>query len=99
MNRSWKALGDFVLLGKEEAVNDYGIIVDTPFKVISGGGFVPIDLYEGDIVSVNVSTEELTKLEPSNPTSPVAIHYNKIQAVLSEQEAPEIMYADTSDLL
>ena len=99
MNRSWKALGDFVLLTKHEHENDYGLIVDSPLRVISIGGFVPIDLVEGNIVSLNVSASELSKVEPSNPTSPLVVHYNKISAVLLEEPIAEIMYADTSDLL
>jgi len=99
VNRSWMALGDFVLISTHEQENDYGLIVDAPLRVVSIGGFVPIDLVEGNIVSLNVSVSELSKVEPSNPTSPLVVHYNQISAVLLEEPMAEILYADTSDLL
>ena len=68
MERSWKALGEFVLVAKHEEVSDYGLLVDAPYVVLSVGGFVPVELYEADIVSVNGTTTELNKVEPSNPT-------------------------------
>ena len=86
MERSWKALGEFVLVTKHEEVSDYGLIVDAPYVVLSVGGFVPVELYQADIVSLNVNPTELNKVEPSNPTSPLMAHYTAIGAVLSGEE-------------
>ena len=86
MDRSWKALGEFVLVTKHEEVSDYGLIVDAPYVVLSVGAFVPIDLYQADIVSLNVNPTELNKVEPSNPASPLMAHYTVIGAVLSGEE-------------
>ena len=81
-NWSWKAVGDFVLLQKDEGQNKLGLIIDAPYIVASLGEFVPTDLVEGDRV-VLCDDAEPTHLEPSNPHSPCVVHYTKICAASS----------------
>jgi hypothetical protein len=75
----WRAVGDFVLLTKDDGKSNSGLIIDAPHIITSIGEFVPTDLTEG--VSVVLCDDaELTHIEPSNPNSPFVVHYTKICA-------------------
>jgi len=101
VNRNWKALGEFVILAKYESHNEFGLIIEQPFEVQSVGGFVPIDLNMGDHVVLR-SDSFTTLLEPSNPTSPISVHYTDLVA-FSLQEGEHITmeeyYGESEDLL
>ena len=79
MNKVWKAVGEFIILAKDEVKSNSGLILDAPLIVMSVGGFVPVDIECGESVVVT-SDAELTLLEPSNPNSPCSVHYSKICA-------------------
>lgn len=101
MNRCWKALGEYVLLAKYDAENEFGLILEQPFSIHSVGGFVPIDLTEGDHVVLH-SEAVYTQIEPSNPTSPISVHYSDLVAFSleeGEQISMEEYYGETEDLL
>lgn len=75
----WRAVGDFVLLTKDDGKSNSGLIIDAPYIVISIGEFVPTDLTEG-ISVVLCDDTVLTHIEPSNPNSPYVVHYKNICA-------------------
>jgi len=90
VRRSWKALGEYVLLERTIEENEFGLIVNGLLKVYDVGSSVPIELYNGDYV-VLLGGAEQHFIEPSDPTSPVMVHYTKLGAVFDEVLAVELM--------
>ena len=99
MLRSWKALGEYVLLAKFQAQSEFGLIIETPYEIQSVGGFVPIDLTIGDHVFLSKDAN-ITLLESSNPTSPTSVHYSEICAFSIQQGQEDYLYTEEeADLL
>lgn len=101
MNVSWKALGEFVILAKYDAQNEFGLIVEQPFEVQNVGSFVPIDIEMGNHVVLREDAF-YTTLEPSNPTSPISVHYTDLVAFSThdgENISMEEYYGESEDLL
>ncbi len=88
MSRTWKALGDFIILAKDEVKSNSGLILDSHYIVASVGGFVPVDIECGEVVVLS-DDAELTHIEPSNPNSPCAVHYSKICATSLGDDEPD----------
>lgn len=88
MSKAWKAIGDFIILAKDDVKSNSGLILDAPYTVMSVGGFVPIDIECGEVVVLS-DDAELTHIEPSNPNSPCAVHYSKICATSFGDNKPE----------
>tara|TARA_B100001175_G_C19482446_1_gene627902 strand:+ start:78 stop:362 length:285 start_codon:yes stop_codon:yes gene_type:complete len=80
VSKVWKAIGDFVILAKDDAKSNSGIILDTDYIIVGVGGFVPVDIECGDGVAL-IANAEPTLLEPSNPNSPIAVHYSNICSI------------------
>jgi hypothetical protein len=79
VSKAWKAIGDYIILAKNDVKSKSGLILDAPYIVMSIGGFVPIDIECGVAVVLSGDAEP-TYLEPSNPNSPCAVHYRNICA-------------------
>lgn len=75
----WKAIGEFVLLAKDDGKSKSGLIIDAPYTVTSIGADVPTGLTEGIVVALCDDTV-LTHLDPSNPKSPYVVHHRNICA-------------------
>lgn len=75
----WRAVGDFVVLSKDNGKSNSGLILDAPYVVTSVGESVPTDITEGVNV-VLFDDEKMTVLDPSDSNSPHIVHYKNICA-------------------
>jgi hypothetical protein len=79
MSASWRAVGEFVLLKKDNQENEMGLIIDTHYCVKSIGDTVPLRLNRNDMVVVNDGAT-ITPLTPSNRLNLFIVHYKDLVA-------------------
>jgi hypothetical protein len=92
MSASWRAVGEFVLLKKDNEVNEMGLIIDTHYCVKSIGDTVPLRLNRNDMVVVNDGAT-ITPLTPSNRLNLFIVHYKDLVA---RDVAEELSYVGGS---
>jgi len=98
MSKAWKAIGDFLILAKDEVKSNSGLILDAHYSVVGVGGFVPIEIECGDVVVLS-DDAELTHIEPSNPNSPCAVHYRNICATSVGEGEPIVFTPEAFPVL
>jgi len=98
MSASWRAVGEFVLLKKDNQENEMGIIIDTHYCVKSIGDTVPLRLNRNDMVVVNDGAT-ITPLTPSNRLNLFIVHYKDLVAKDAAEELSHVGDAMHDDFI
>ena len=88
MSASWRAVGEFVLLKKENVKSELGLIIDVNYCVKSIGDTVPLRLNRNDTVVV-ADEGQITPLLPADRLNLFIVHYKDIVA---RDVAEEVSY-------